>query len=566
MTLAVQDGRTEADQADSTTGWSSPVAGETINLFTSAPAPVEDSGCLGIAVSTETSEILFTFTAANLTGTLIYVWILANGTMDIAANGGIAMVIGDGTNTIAYEVAGSDVAVFRHSDGPVGWQCLLIDTANLPAGFRAVRGSEASLDFTNITELGAEFVTLSKALGGASNCFIDIIRYGNAGITIDGGTSGARGTWAELATEDRSNTSQKAFGAFRELLPGTYGCQAPLVFGENGVAAHFFSDINFVVTWEDRNVASARYGLSLLANTTGIGSFRLGAIDGTENGLNGGQLIMPANSGAPFDVSDADFDEILLYATTLKNWTGLVTFSNDATNGVNHDVFDCAFDTCGKINPGRVDMKNCSIVNSAAAEAMELTSVLNTLIGKLSFISDGTGHAIRLRPTGAGPFTFELRGHSYSGYSSVDGSTGNEVILVDPVTSSADVTINVAASGETPTIMEAAGYTGTVTVNNNKTTTFDKMKDNTEVRVFRTSDDVEIAGIENATAGTSDNRNFGWSAAAGLDVYYRIFFGASAAADGLHYENIEVRNFIVPSSDTTVDIQQRVDRNYENPP
>ncbi len=558
MTLVVTEGRTEVDQADATTGWSSPVASESIVLFTSDPNPVEDSGCLGIAVSTETSEILFTISQQDFTGLLVYVWILANGTMDIAANGGIAMIIGDGTNTIAYEVAGSDLAVFRHSDGPVGWQCLLLDMANRPAGFRETRGFESSLNITQITEIGAEFVTLSKALGGGANCFIDIIRYGNAGVTIDAGTSGDRGSFAELAVEDRSNTTGKAFGVLRELGTGMYGCQGFLTFGNSGTAAHYFSDTNFVVNWEDRNVASGRYGLTLIANTTGIGSFRLGTIDGTENGLSGGSLIMPTGSGAAFDASDADLDECLLYGVTLKNWTGLISFSDDATNGILHDVFDCIFDTCGQINPGRIDIKNFSVVNSAAAEAMLLDDVDNTLMARGSFTSDGTGHAIKLRPTGAGPFNFPFKGHTFSGYAGTDGSTGNEVVLVDPVTASADVTITVTEEGDTPTIMEAAGYAGTVTILNNKTVVFKGMRDNTEVRIYKTSDDSVVDGIENATAGSPDDREFSWSASAGLDVYYVIH--------NLLYETIRKEGFLVPSASTTdVIVDQRLDRNYDDP-
>ena len=167
MTLAVTDNRTAPTNsgADATTGWSSPVAGESLNLFTSAPDPVELSGCLGIAVSTETSELLLTISSTDLTGTLIYVWILANGTMDTLANDGIGMVVGDGTDTIAFQEAGSDVAAFRHEEGPVGWQCLLLDTANLPTGL-ALRGVVGNLTLTAITEIGANFVTLSKALGG----------------------------------------------------------------------------------------------------------------------------------------------------------------------------------------------------------------------------------------------------------------------------------------------------------------------------------------------------------------------------------------------------------------
>ena len=90
------------------------------------------------------------------------------------------------------------------------------------------------------------------------------------------------------------------------------------------------------------------------------------------------------------------------------------------------------------------------------------------------------------------------------------------------------------------------------------TVTFTGMKDNTEVRVYLTSDDSAVAGIENATAGTTDNRSFAWSALATTNVYYKIF--------NVAYEEIHVKGFIVPGTNTSIGIQQRFDRNREDPP
>jgi len=102
---------------------------------------------------------------------------------------------------------------------------------------------------------------------------------------------------------------------------------------------------------------------------------------------------------------------------------------------------------------------------------------------------------------------------------------------------------------------------GTVVVTNNTQVTFDKMKDNSEVRVFNNSTGVEIAGIENATAGSPEDRNFAWTAAAALTVDYVIhnFLGT----DDENFETIRVNGFIVPNDDVTIDIQQRLDRNVE---
>jgi hypothetical protein len=525
MAVTILDNRTLIDHADATTGWSSPVASEALQLYTTAPDPVELSGCIGVAISTETGEVLHTHTATDISAaTLVYVWILANGTMDTLAGNGIGLVLGDGTNTIAFQRAGADRAVFRHSDGPVGWQCLMLDSTALPTSLD-LQGTAGSLDLVNVTEFGANFKTLSKALGGSENCFIDTIRYGNGGLDVYGGTSGDRGSFLEIATEDRSDTSGKAYGILRELGTGIYSCQGPLIFGEAGTATHYFHDQDVVVNWEDHDQTTGMFPISLQSNATGVGSFRLGVIGGTENGTNGATLIMPTASGNGFDASDATLDFCQLYDTTFKNFTGTIDFSADATNGVNHDVFDCLFDTCGTVNPGRVDMKNCSFVNSSATEAMIIDNDNNTLLEALSFTSDGTGHAIHLIPAEAAATSFTITGYTFTGYAGTDGSTGNEAILVDSATDE-DITLTVGVGSDTPTIMEAAGYTGTFTLSQSVPMDFTVIDSQAvavqgaQITAFLVSDNSSIMTATDTDVNGEVSASY--TASTPVDIYYRV--------------------------------------------
>ena len=114
--------------------------------------------------------------------------------------------------------------------------------------------------------------------------------------------------------------------------------------------------------------------------------------------------------------------------------------------------------------------------------------------------------------------------------------------------------LSVSGGGDTPTVLTRSGAT---IVQNNITVTFDTMKDNTEVRIYAAGTSTELAGIENATAGTADNRNFAASLAAGLSVDYTLVNNT--------HEIIRVEGFTWPSANVTLDQQQRVDRNYENP-
>jgi hypothetical protein len=73
--------------------------------------------------------------------------------------------------------------------------------------------------------------TLSKGLGGGTNVAVDIIRIGNGGIVITGGTTSTRGKFVEIVVEDRSTANLKAHGIIREYSTNLYGVQGPLTFG-----------------------------------------------------------------------------------------------------------------------------------------------------------------------------------------------------------------------------------------------------------------------------------------------------------------------------------------------
>lgn len=571
MAVTITDTRTLVDHADAVGSWVSPVAGETLTLFTTDPAPVEATGSLGMAVSIQTSDILFPITAVDLSDTLIYVWVLANGTMDTEVNGGIAIILRDATpDEIGYHIAGSDIAGFRHNDGPVGWQCIVLDTvikASTPGNFTALAGIEGNLAFTAINGIGAMFKTLSKALGGASNCFTDTIRYGANGLIIGGGTTGARGTFDEIAIDDRAGADVKAWGICHEVASSVFGLQGPLTFGHvSATAEHWFQDTNVTVAFEDRNIGTARYFIDLAANATDVGHFQLGLISGSEGGSDGCSLIVPAGIGGSMDMSDPDFDFMGLYASTFTGFDGGILFNDDATNGITHDVFACSFILCGTINPGRVDMKNCSIINSSAASALLIEDSDNTLMEKFDFQSDGTGHAIEVTHTGAGPHSLTLKGHKYTGYAAVDGSTGNEVLLYNPGTVSADITITITGEGDTPTIMKAAGVTGTVTIVNNVDLTLTGMRDNTEIRVYAEGTTTELAGVENAVGGSPDDRSHTFALTGGISVDIRFAHGI--AADGNVYTvppANAILSFTWPSTTASLPITQVLDRSFDDP-
>ena len=84
--------------------------------------------------------------------------------------------------------------------------------------------------------------------------------------------------------------------------------------------------------------------------------------------------------------------------------------------------------------------------------------------------------------------------------------------------------------------------------------TLDTLKVNSEVRIYRTADDMEIAGIEDSsTAFTYTYTYIGEN----IPIYIRIH---NLAYEWLTYESLTLSN-----SDQTIPVQQQVDRNYLNP-
>jgi hypothetical protein len=523
MAVSITDTRTIVSDADATgggwTGSTTPV------LFTSDPDPVETTGSLGMAVSTSTQNIYYDIGAGiDLSaGMLVYVWVLANGTMDTTANGGVTLQLGEssGTDRVGFHVAGSDLASFRHAAGPVGWQCLLVDTANLPSGATAYSGTVGGLDLTAIDKFGAGFKTLSKALGNTANCFTDIIRYGNDGLVVGGGTSGYgnAGQFTEIAAADRSNTA--AYGICRELGSTVFGLQGPLTFGTtSGTASTYFEDRSATVVFEDRSIGTGYYYISISGNSTGTNSFILGQTAGGTNGKDGCSLICPVGVGASLDATNANVNVVSIYGSTITGFNNGVAFGTSTS----HLVYDTNFIGCGQIDPGSILFKNNRIANTtdSTTGAILLDSSGTSNWSDLNFTSGGTGHAIYITATGTYTFTnFFFSGYNESVLgSNLTSSSGSTDAMVYN-NSGGSVTINISG-GNNVSVRNGASATTTVNANQSLNLTVqDQATDpiqNAVVAVYNASDDTELANDETDANGEIPTV----SIANGTAIYIRV--------------------------------------------
>ena len=368
VAVTITDRRTTVISAENTTNWTGAGYGTTT-------VSAEGTNAVGESLANTNGETYYTQPTGTVSlgtspGTLVYVWSFNNALQDAwnASPPPNALMLGDGTDRIAFNMAGADRRVFNHLEGPTGidvnsWQCLVLDTGqastmNTAGDTYVVNGSFAGLDFANITQWGVAFDTNSKALGGGYNVAVDIIRYGNDGIRLTAGTTGDRGTFLEIAVADRSRSTGAAHGILRELTTGVYGCQGPLTFGNSGAATTcYFEDSGMVLAFENRNISDDKYYLAVEGNS---GATNVFVLTGSTVTTAGPSVGVTANGG--------NVDTLTLTSCVFANLGNRPILFSSSADASGHSVVSCTFDNCGKITAGTVDFLGCTVANSAASD------------------------------------------------------------------------------------------------------------------------------------------------------------------------------------------------------
>lgn len=377
MAVTIVDRRTTLDDAEATTNYTPGSYGTVSTDVAEATNAVAESIAIG------DQSLYYTMPTGNIdvSDTLVYVYSFNNALQNswdntIPPN---ALLLGDGTNRIGFHMAGGDKRVFNHLDGPTNWQCFVLDGDQADemdtAGHSyADAGSFGSLDLTQVVDVGCYHETLSKALAGGYNVAVDIIRYGNDGIYVQGGTSsGAAGTCSQLAAADRSTADGAGHGIFRELQPVAFGCQGPLTFADptDTTNDQYFEDSGVTIVFEDRNISDGKYYFDVRGNSSQTQSFILT-----------NSSIVAAGPSVKLATS-ADIDVMIFDRVQFIDWGGVIIFPTDSAS-YTHEVTNCGFNNCGKITIGTVDFDDNSIIDSAStANAVDIgyaVSALNMVI------------------------------------------------------------------------------------------------------------------------------------------------------------------------------------------
>jgi hypothetical protein len=445
------------DAADATTGWTS-----TIGVSTDSVNSREGGTHLAGQASEETYEMYHTITSEDYSNRTIFGWVKQGtpATEADATGAGHAMYLGDGTNNRVYAVGGVDNYGFFYSS----WPSYRLNTAGLPTTFRQDGGGAPTVGST--TRVGYGGYRSVKANGTANNAFWDILRYcsnSNPALLIEGGTTGARGTFAEVVTQDESTSN--AWGLWRELVGGSkaYECMFGMQFGSLDATAYF----------EDADFQLFINGSLSSGGTISAGSMDfsfVGWVSGT-NVINFDNFfIQSIGTVSNWDVSDTNIDELIW---SNGQFVDMGAFTFQAQDAGSKTLSNLTWVNCGIVNFKGIDATGITFNGASDANgAIEWDSAaVEENQDDITFISDGTGHAIYINIDTASPTTFNIDSYAFDGFAGQSGTAGNRVFYINNPSDGA-ITINltncsaanVQGGGSGFSFELAAGTTSTVTI------------------------------------------------------------------------------------------------------
>jgi len=421
-----------------------------------------------------------------------------DGLQDDFTSGGVQVVLGDGTDLIGYAVGGNDSIGLQF---PPFFNAFKLDVSVIvttPGTVAVYAGSEVNLAQTAITEFGYGSLHLAKGQGSITNVFIDGFYYVANGIAAVDINAGTVGTPIDMTSVIVSDVAVGA-GLFANPVAAQFQFFAPTQWGDTAATADsYFQADDEQWYWLGNNagghvIGDGNFPFSVVSNATDTGSFVLNSV-----------VIVNVGARASFDLSDTDIDTLQLTAVSFTDLGAITLQVQDAGNKF---LEACIFNNCDQFDPSTMDIDNATFNGTTNADGAILVdeATASNMTGTI-FNSDGTGHAVHLRPTGAGPFTYTFDLWEWNDYATDGGTAANRAIYINPVTSTVDITINITGGGLSPSVDET-GYTGTLTLNNSVQLDLTGIETDSEVRIINLDDVInfnkELTGDEQILGGVT---------------------------------------------------------------
>lgn len=516
---------------------------------------LQGSASVGFYVGSSLDGILYNAgSAQNWSNNVFYIWVNSGivGLLDTKANGGFRIRFA-GTNASDFfevYVGGSDEWPNAISGG---WTQFVVDievarTAAVGAG--QVGGTPPPT--TAIRYVGYAAVTVPMPRM-TDNTWVDEIRRVDrsaaspAAVTIEGRNGGTTPwTWADVRAQ-----LGVASGVVKDGPGGSYVLNGPVQFGAEDAEIHEFLDTSQVLLWDDQEfVADSYYALNARGGATGSTTVTAGIKDGTGNDATGSQgwIVQAAANGARWtaDFNDPNVDAINIYGSTFIHAAAL-SMNSASVEAVSTQMIDCS----SLLADGSVQLRNAVIApNTLTGEPFASVQSVSTFVF-CTFESAGTGHAIGLTGTLSTPQSSV--GNLFTGYATNAGTAGDRALFNDL---GGAVTVNVSGGGDVPSVRNGAGATTSVEL----TVSFQitGLRDGTEVRLYRVSDGVELAGEENVTSVPVEEPNgvflYEYPYSTDIPIYVHIH--------NIEYVFIRLDGQTLTNQDQVIPVQQRFDRTY----
>lgn len=199
-------------------------------------------------------------------------------------------------------------------------------------------------------------------------------------------------------------------------------------------------------------------------------------------------------------------------------------------------MIDTTFNGCGTVDANGMYFNECTFTASIDTVALQIGAPWEMeCIVNSTFSSNSVG----LEITASGTYNF-------SGITFASNT-------VDVRNSSAGAVIINSLAGTSISTTENTGG-GSITINNSKTLELTGLVTGTEVHVYRTSDDVQLA-VDEGVAGTTFTYNYNYLG--DVSVYITVL--------KVGYQWIRYDGQILGTNGITIPVLQQVDRNYRNP-
>lgn len=436
----------------------------------------------------------------------VFVWAYfgAPNALTIKSSGGKQILLGEsGAAYKKYYVSGSDTYTYG------GWVCYPVSPTITAS---AVQGTSPT--GTTVTMAGYA-ANVSNAVAKGNPFGLDAIRYGRGKITIAGGDlANGYGTFSACATSNNDIVANR-WGIF-SLVDGAYKMQGLLEF-----ALTDFRDSNKTIVIQNTEFVTAGFNgfevTSASANVqwTGISVSSLGTVSK-------GRFTVTANGTV--GITGCTFTDMDSF-----------TFLSNST------VTDTVFRRCGIVTSTGATISLNTFTSASGVTAV--TTNNPATIQDCNFISSGTGHGVTITTPG----TYTFSGNIFTGYGSA--GTTNAAVYNN---SGGAVTLNISGGGSVPTVRNGTSASTSVVASINLT--LSGLKTGSEVRAYLGTDPATATAIDGTeTSGTS----FTFSHSVGGQAGYIQIFHVS-------YQPI-ILNLTYSGADSTIPIQQQIDRQYSNP-